>query len=162
MLFWKNYLSYLCFMMSFILPAQLIAEECESIYQGQQVTAEQMNEVLAQHRLWLKDTEQREMLGESPNYQDKRRANLCGAKLAGMNLPKANLSKANLKKADLSQARLIRANLQQAALGSFNGIGSRIPGKGDCSNRNDSMKCVVSIRFLVKLIPYSFPLSYYL
>ncbi|EDN65386.1 hypothetical protein BGP_6467 [Beggiatoa sp. PS] len=34
-----------------------------------------------------------------------------------------------------------------AALGSFNGIGSRIPGKGDCSNRNDSMKYVVFIRF---------------
>jgi uncharacterized protein YjbI with pentapeptide repeats len=102
--------------MSLILPAQLIAKGCESLYQGQQVTPEQMNEILAQHRSWLKETEQREKLGERANYQDKRRANLCGAKLAGMNLPKANLSRANLKNVDLSQAKLIRAKLHQAWL----------------------------------------------
>jgi len=115
-LFWKKSSSFLYLLMSLVLSPPLMAGECEGPYKGQKVPPAQINAILTQHRLWLKDTEQREKEGEQPNYQDKRRANFCGAQLAGIALPKANLSRAELRQVNLSQARLIRANLQQAWL----------------------------------------------
>ncbi|MDM8557830.1 pentapeptide repeat-containing protein [Candidatus Parabeggiatoa sp. HSG14] len=112
----KTYTRYLCIILSLILPTLTIAKECEGPYKGQTVTPEQLKKIFAQHLLWLRETKQNEKYGGRPDYQDKRRANLCGAQLQGINLAKADLSLANLKHANLSKARLLRVNLHRAWL----------------------------------------------
>jgi uncharacterized protein YjbI with pentapeptide repeats len=96
---------------------------CENApYQGQTLTAKQINHILSQHALWLQDNLQvdpkleNSKYSETPNYSDPRRANLCGALLIGADLNNADLSLADLRQADLSATNLSKAKLHRAWL----------------------------------------------
>jgi hypothetical protein len=73
------------------------------------MTQTEINEILAQHKLWLDGT----VGGERA---DLRGANLVDANLADANLVDAILDGANLRGADLSRANLVDANLVDAIL----------------------------------------------
>ena len=68
------------------------------------MTKDELNEILANHALWLQDD------------PAGARANLSKANLREANLREANLSKANLREADLREADLREANLREADL----------------------------------------------
>ena len=73
------------------------------------MTKDELNEILANHALWLQD----DPAGARANLSW---ANLIGADLIGANLSWANLSWADLSKANLSEANLSGANLRGANL----------------------------------------------
>ncbi len=92
--------------------------ECDGPYKDQEIDAEELKEVLAQHWQWLSDVDARNVDFNDP---DPRRANLCGAiltsaDLSEANLFRANLSEAYLESANLSEADLVSANLSEAYL----------------------------------------------
>ena len=78
------------------------------------MNAEQINEILRKHHLWLdnEDGGERANLSEADlRRADLRRANLRRANLRGVDLRGANLSEADLGEADLSEANLRWADL---------------------------------------------------
>ena len=83
---------------------------CTSDFDGVALTREQVRSVLAAHRQWtaLEFSEQR--------HDDPRRANLCGAILAGAVLNDTDLRGSNLTWSTLRSADLRRANLSWADL----------------------------------------------
>jgi len=102
-------------------------------------TEEELKEILANHKLWLKDESKGKRANlfdanlsganlESANLSDANleRANLFGANLFGANLFGANLFGANLESANLSDANLERANLSGANLFGANLFGANL------------------------------------
>lgn len=73
------------------------------------VTKKELDDILAQHRLWLKD-------GTQGKRADLRETSLRGVNLRGADLRDADLRRADLSKADLRQADLQRADLEWADL----------------------------------------------
>jgi len=90
---------------------------------------EQLEEILQQHSLWLKDPKKgkradligvylsrADLSGANLIRADLSRADLRGADLSGANLSGANLIRANLRGANLRGADLIGADLSEADL----------------------------------------------
>ena len=87
------------------------------------VTQEELNQILADHALWLYDqrTGERAQL----KYADLSNTNLTGVDLSGANLFGINLSGANLSGANLSGANLIGVELSGAHLSYANFTGAK-------------------------------------
>ena len=83
-----------------------------------EITIEQLNEILENHKKWLyNEGGERANLSEANlEYADLRGVDLRKANLQGANLSKANLEDANLRDADLEGANLVGANLSEANL----------------------------------------------
>jgi hypothetical protein len=107
------------------------------------MTQNELDKILADHKLWLEDPTQGNCADLSNTYlagADLRHANLSyadlsntylfnanltGANLFGANLSKANLSDANLSEANLSDANLYNAKLRYANLYNASLIGTK-------------------------------------
>lgn len=89
---------------------------CDGPYKGKKLNAKQLENILSQHALWVQVEKERNPKLQKPNYDDTRRANLCGADLKGANLFRADLTLADLRQADLSQADLTETLLHRASL----------------------------------------------
>lgn len=84
------------------------------------ITADQLQLVLAKHQLWL-DTE-----GEYGDRADLSQTNLTGVTLGKANLHRVDFTGANLANADLSHARLHHANFEGANLSEVKLIGAEL------------------------------------
>ena len=92
-----------------------------------QISIEELNDILKQHDLWLKN--------DGGVKADLRGVDLIGADLRGVNLSRADLSRADLSGDDLSGADLSGANLIMANLSEANLIGVNLSG-ADLSEAN--------------------------
>jgi len=101
LLFWTIFL--------FLWPPLAMAN-CDGPYKGQKISAEQLQHIAAQHKIWFKE------MGKTSNIHDERRANLCGAQLQNMSLNNMDLSRADLMEANLTGAKLKRTKLYRASL----------------------------------------------
>jgi len=108
--------SFLLFLISYVLISTIKVQACEGPYKDQFLTENQLKPILAQHTLWLEDVEKLAKEGERPDFNDKRRANLCGANLVGLQLHSIKLSHADLREVNLSGTELNNANLHKAWL----------------------------------------------
>ena len=100
-----------------------------------QYTKEELNRILEDHKLWLKDEGGKRadlsyanLRGAYLRGADLRGANLIGAYLMGANLSYADLRGADLRDADLRGANLSNANLSNADLRGANLIGAYLIG----------------------------------
>lgn len=83
------------------------------------MTKDELNEILANHALWLRDDPagaRADLSGANLSRADLSWADLSGANLSWANLIGANLNRANLNRANLSWANLSGANLSRANL----------------------------------------------
>ena len=81
------------------------------------MTQEDLNEILAKHKLWLEEKEEGEranLQGANLQRADMRRANLQGANLQCADMQGANLQCADMQDANLQCADMRRADMQGA------------------------------------------------
>jgi len=117
-LFNKNCQHYfLLFIVSYVLLFPFKLNACEGPYKNKSISTEQLELVLARHAQFenrVKELKKEET--EKPDFNDKDRANLCGADLSGLQLQNVSLSHADLREVNLSNAELNYANLHKAWL----------------------------------------------
>ena len=101
------------------------------------MTSEQLNVILAAHKLYLAHE-------KGGRMADLSGANLSGAKLGGANLSEADLSEANLSGADLREANLRGANLSWADLSRANLSEAKLGG----ANLSGAMGLLPAVNFL--------------
>jgi len=134
-LFNKNCQHYfLLFIINYILLFPLNLNACEGPYKNKSITNEQLESILARHALFEKRAKKlKNEEIEKPDFNDKDRANLCGADLSGLHLQNVKLSHADLREVNLSNTELNYANLHRAWLDDANLSNTNLIG-ADLSN----------------------------
>lgn len=109
-----------CFLFLTMSVFSLNTYACEGLYKGQCVSNEQLHIIFAEHNIWLERSEKLQAEGKKVDFNDKQRANLCGADLSHLQLHSVILSHADLREVNFNGAELNSANLHESWLDDAN------------------------------------------